>query len=45
MQYPSSLSCAGGGVITDARDGPEGKRSRDLESDELEQLSLELKQH
>ena len=29
---------AGGGVITYARDGPEGKWSRDLESDELEQL-------
>ena len=46
MQYPSSLSRAGGGVVTYARDGPKGKRSRDLESvDELEQLSLELTQH
>lgn len=45
IQYPSSLSRAGGRVINYARDGPKGKRSRDLESDELEQLSLELKQH
>ena len=40
-----SRSCAGGGVIIYARDGTEGKRRGDLESDELEQICLEPKQN
>ncbi|XP_067030724.1 uncharacterized protein [Acropora muricata] len=40
-----SRSCVGGGIVIYARDSLMGKRRYDLESNEMEQMCIEVKQH